>query len=402
MLTTLTVITRSRRAPAAAAAAIVVVLASFVTGPAAARSTSNLGFHPLSVTFVSAAQGWLLGTGRCGERVCLKEFETADGGASWSARTLPAALVEAGSLIAKSGNAEPVNGSLLEIRFADPSDGWIYGNAAEGSPMLWSTHDGGKIWRDTRPSWLDRNGTIFDLEAAAGRAYLLGSNDAGRVRLDGASVTEDHWGKLSTPPLLNPAGGGTQEGALVLQGRSGWLLEGNDRGPTGSARLDVSGRWVKWAPPCAAVGNSFTVPAAAGSSSLAAVCIMGGFAYPLSKAAPPGATIGSTWLYVSTNGGNTFVAGPELSRRPSYTGVIASPAPGVLLLGEPSGTREILAESLDGGGHWASVNHGNVLYLGFTTSTQGVAIVGASSGTPNATSLIMTHDGGRHWKQAGP
>ena len=65
-----------------------------------------------------------------------------------------------------------------------------------------------------------------------------------------------------TPDLFLPAGGGELVGSFVLQGGSGWLVEGNDRGITGSAELQGMDRWTNWAPPCQSVGNSLTVPAA--------------------------------------------------------------------------------------------------------------------------------------------
>jgi hypothetical protein len=366
-------------------------------GAATARSGSGAGeaavFHPLSVTFVSSEQGWALGTGGCRGRVCLELFETTDAGRSWSPRPLPAALVATGPAIAKGGSTQLADGEFLDIRFADPRDGWIYGDTTGSSPTVWSTHDGGTVWRETRPRSLGPRGRIFDLEAAAGGAYLLGLNGAGRVVVARAAASGDRWRILSTPPLGSPAGGGAQGGALVLQGSTGWIVEGNDRGTTGSARLDASGRWVAWTPPCAAVGGSFAVPAAANPSSLVAVCVMGGFAFPLSKAAPPGATLHSSWLYVSSDGGETFVAGPELHG--GGGGALATPAPGVVLLGGAQG----LSESLDGGRHWSTVYHGNLVYLGFTTPTQGVGITGSPGGATNTTRLIMSYDGGRHWKQ---
>jgi hypothetical protein len=378
----------------ACAAALVLVAGSAASGSAEA-------FHPLSVTFVAPAYGWALGTGPCGKHVCLKLFETTDGGSSWSAQRLPAALVAQGPVVAKLGSTDPEEDDFLATRFADPSDGWIYGELNAGTPFVWSTHDGGKIWRQAPPHWLGRRSSIFDVEAAAGKVYLLGS-DAGKVLLDGAAVTGGGWRILKTPPLGNPAGGGTQLGSVVLQGDTGWLVEGNDRGVTGSARLDTSGRWVAWPAPCAAVGDTFAVPAA-NPSSLAAVCIMGGFAFPLPKTAPHGATIGSSWLYVSRDGGKSFHAGPELSRSPEvYAGMLATPAPGVFLVGETHGSKQQLMESFDGGAHWTVVYRGNLVYLGFTTPTQGVAITGSQNGSTRTTRLIMSYDGGRHWKQVGP
>jgi hypothetical protein len=127
---------------------------------------------------------------------------------------------------------------------------------------------------------------------------------------------------------------------------------------------------------------------------------MGGFAYPLSRAAPPGAALGSSWLYFSNNGGQTFEAGPELGpREDSFGDVLASPAPGVILLsrayfGNGDVNEQDLRASFDGGHHWAVVYRGQLLYLGFTSPAQGVGIVQSSNGT---TTMIMTFDGGAHW-----
>jgi hypothetical protein len=122
---------------------------------------------------------------------------------------------------------------------------------------------------------------------------------------------------------------------------------------------------------------------------------MGGFAYSLSKSAPPGAKLGSSWLYFSDDGGSSFAAGPELGDLGnSFSGVIASPAPAVILIGHQaqSGQADLLA-SFDRGVHWSVVYRGQALYLGFTS--QGVAIVGSANGA--STTMIMTFDGGHHW-----
>ncbi len=166
---------------------------------------------------------------------------------------------------------------------------------------------------------------------------------------------------------------------------------GNDRGTSASARLAPDGQWVSWTPPCASVGGSFAIPAASTPRDLVAVCVMGGFASP----PPAGRAEGSSWLYFSNNGGSTFYSGPELGRSGDFFGgVLASPRPGVILIGHGVANGQDLIASSDGGVRWSVVYRGQLLFLGFTSPSQGVGIVQSSS---SANTMIMTVDGGHHW-----
>jgi photosystem II stability/assembly factor-like uncharacterized protein len=378
-----------------------------LAGAAASGSTLSVAaaarFDPDSVTFVSLAHGWALGTAPCASAgACLQLRATTDGGRSWSARALPAGLVAAADRKVGGTPADLVEGpgSGLNVRFANARDGWIYGGlgvtvksaggpSTEVRPTLWSTHDGGATWERQPLQGLGEEDAIYDLEAARGTAYLMESNAANDVAVKSSPVAKDSWKPSSALTLGSPAGGAEQQGSFVLHGSSGWLVEGNDRGTTGSAQL-AGGRWVQWTPPCNSVGHSFAVPAASSPQNLVAVCVMGGFAMGLSKSAPPGATLGSSWLYLSSDGGRTFVAGPQLAPQGGFYSVLASPAAGVILIG---GNR--LSASFDGGRHWSVVYAGALSYLGFTSPSQGVGIVRAASG--DASTMIMTFDGGHHW-----
>ena len=118
---------------------------------------------------------------------------------------------------------------------------------------------------------------------------------------------------------------------------------------------------------------------------------MGGFAEGLSKSAPKGASLGSSWLYLSSNGGSSFQAGPELGPLgDSFGYVLASPAPGVILLTHGDMGQDLIA-SFNGGHTWTNVYHGELTYLGFTSPLQGVGIVQVNSATSK---MIMTFDGG--------
>jgi hypothetical protein len=360
----------------------------------------------VSVTFVSLDTGWALGAVPCGHsRKCLDLRQTADAGRTWSDRPLPAALLaeaDPGLSISNILGEQGCCGTQLGVRFADPHDGWIYGSVTVPSrsstsssfvPTLWSTHDGGMTWSQQHLFAGVDDFPVYDVEAGAGRVYALVPANSGAA-IESSPVANDHWAK--SPFALNgPAGGSQPYGAIVLQGATGWVVYGNDRGVDGSARLNSRGQWVSWAPPCDAVGNSFAVPAASTPEDLVAVCVMGGFASALSKSAPRGATLESAWLYTSDNGGQTFSAGPELGREGNnYGDLLASPAPGVVLVTRFVNSSEELEASFDGGHHWALVNHANLFYLGFTSPSQGVALAATSGAT---TAMEMTFDGGRQW-----
>lgn len=401
------------------AVAIVVVLAvgvgAFFGGrasvaspasPSAPSAPTAASFQPSSVTFESAATGWTLGTEACSSGPCLTLLKTTDHGRTWSAQPLPTSMVSAADTKIAGGIAasHSIFGGL-DVRFATTLDGWIYGSLAitatppsDGvsyEPALWSTHDGGTTWQRQSLPWVGGLGTVLDLEAANGTVYLMAPNRSSGVTVERSPVGEDRWRVASTAHLGDPAGGGVQTGSMVLSGASGWLVEGNDRGTTGSARLSSTGTWVDWPPPCASVGHSFSVPAAANSSDLVAGCTMGGFAYPLSASAPPGATLGSIWLYFSDDAGTTFTAGPELVPRSALYdyGILAMPVPGTVLMGRDTAQGQLI-RSVDGGARFTVVYRADPSYLGFTTRSQGVGLVQRSG---RAATMIMTFDGGRRW-----
>ena len=118
---------------------------------AAATAQAAPAFQPQSVTFVSLRQGWALGT--AGGSLALRE--TTDGGRSWTVRPVP----------------HIAGRHALNVRFADPRDGWIFGGA-----LLWSTHDGGRSWRRLVLHGLGLERSVYDLEASRGTAWLAASN----------------------------------------------------------------------------------------------------------------------------------------------------------------------------------------------------------------------------------
>ena len=395
----LRVAARARRALLAAACLGVLALGS-LAGGARSGAGSVLGssvvtrFDPFSVTFVSLDTGWVLGTEPCANGACLALLETTNTGRSWSTRPLPSALLI--SADRRIGGVSAAFNTIagLNVRFADRRNGWIYGqvevSTSSYKPTLWSTHDGGLIWRKQPLRGLGLLDWIYDLEAAAGSVHLLESNAAPYgLTVKSSPVGQDSWRVSNTTRLGLPAGGSQLSGAIVLHGKHGWVVEGNDRIMSGSAHLNENGRWVSWTPPCASVGDGFTVPAASTAHNLVAVCDMGGFA-----ASPPaGRQFGSWWLYFSNDAGNTFYSGPELGPPRDFFGPLASPVPRVILIGRGVGRRQDLIASFDAGVHWTVVYPGQFSYLGFTSPKQGIGIVQSSG----SNKMVMTFDGGHHW-----
>jgi len=383
------------------------------TATSSTSSEVKNSFNPISVDFSSLMRGWALGTTSCRvSTVCLSLSKSTNAGRSWSVSPLPQSLLRLadrrvlGSSAILYGTTNGYDIQSLNVHFANADDGWIYGSlpvptkvngqqSAMFKPVFWSTHDGGLVWKLQPQSWFYSQGPVLDLEATSSAVYLMAFNKSLNVTVESSPVGQDSWHVSDSKGLLTPAGGGLLSGAIVLSGSHGWLVEGNDRGTTGSAQLNNSGRWVPWTPPCQSVGDSLAVPAASTSSHIIVECVMGGFASPLSSAAPRGAALGSTWLYTSDNAGRTFTAGPELGRGNVYFGsVLASPKPTTILITRNISPHQELLASFDGGRHWTVVYFGHVSFVHFVSSTEGVALVQPSKGLNK---LIMTFDGGYNW-----
>ncbi len=332
----------------------------------------------MSVTFVSADVGWLLGVVPAGSRTHLAVLHTIDGGATWSQRPAPPVTLGAG------GTA-----NSARIRFADPADGWIAAPLARSTGpfprVLWSTHDGGRSWHEVA---VPGGGSIAALEAADGVVHLATlAWRAARVRLYSTPAATDAW--VPAPTTLPIGAGPVPSADMSLHGGAGWVVE-NDRMVVAGARL-TSGSWQPWTPPCAdALGAG--VLAASSTTDLVAVCDEGVWGPP-----PPGVTAGP-WLFTSDDAGSSFTAvGKVVMPIGSvFASSVATPPgePQVVVVGGRLG----LAATFDGGHTWRTVYRApgglGVRVVGFTTASQGVAI---ATGAKATATLLMSHDGGATW-----
>ena len=262
-----------------------------------------------------------------------------------------------------------------QIRFADPLDGWAFGSE------LWSTHDGGAHWTKSGLS------NIAALEAAAGRVHAIAFQQNNySFAIETSPTTRDAWAATGS---LEIGAGPVPSSDLVLQGSTGWVIE-NDRAVVAGARL-VSGHWVPWRVPCATNGGTAVISTPT-VSSMVAVCEEGTWG-PSGYPGPP-----ATRAYFSNTGGATFFLGGIVPGAGDIGGtVVASPFAGAAVTDAQTTSGSDLVETLNSGGSWRIVATApeslSFTYLGFTSSSQGVAI---ESGAQTSV-LLMTFDGGRVW-----
>jgi len=317
------------------------------------------GFKVASVTFVSASEGWVLGTTKtCAHAPCTSVLRTTNGGRSWVGIPAPKYKLATFNLAA----------GLDRLRFADPSDGFAYGS------QLWVTHNGGSSWHRVRQV----SGNIGDLEASAGHVYAVSSNvNSGRQVVYSSPPGTDSWHRVTGLPVTKGYGG---LGTITLHGNAGWIILANRLYST-----KTGSRWVK---------DSFTCPSNWGMTSAGAYN-----SKQITLLCVGGAGLGSTQkaLYASSDGGTRFrkVGTPPAA---GDGGVLAEPTARHLFIATASGASWIYG-STNGGRRWhASLTRddGGKGWndFGFTTATQGVAV----EGSPALGSLLwMTTNAGRSW-----
>lgn len=383
-------------------------------------ATTNAAESPVSASFLPSGEGWILSSYPCKTGTCVKVEKTLNKGRSWASIPLP-------SRVQKLVN-ETVSNYFpfvqLNIYFTNARDGWIYGSAQPGTSStgtyvtpeaeLWSTQDGGETWHPLRAGSLGMKFNILSVSASRGQVYAIAWLSDQTFGLWRSSIMTNSWTRVPTPILYSAAGGTSMEGALVFKGANGWLMVGNDRAVTGSARLASTGRWIKWTAPCESVGGNFAVPVATTASTLVDVCTIGGYGGYIPPAAPHYLKIGSNWIFTSRDGGLTFkpasrvVVGNSSEWLSQLPGLPASPAPGVVLVAKSVSTGQKLSDHLyltnNGGRTWISVYStplsslaGTIQLVAFASSSLGSAVVQT---TPTTSILIVSTDGGRTWRKS--
>ena len=386
--------------------AIATLVGAVAWSGGASAGVASTVVNPLSLDFLSANRGYALGEVACGSSWCPTLSRTDDAGRTWTTTHLPAGV---GRL---PGPPPSPSVGVVGVVFANASDGWVYGwapasNRAGGVSGLWSTHDAGRSWGRVDLAAIGVQTQVLALAASAGRAYLIGGRLDQRYGLWSTSAGRDAWRRVPGVTWLPPAGGAPMTGAIVLRGRVGWALVGNDRGVTGSSRLLADGRWVHWGAPCASVGDSYAVATATSARDLEVVCAIGGFG-GYSAHPPQGARIGEPWLYASHDAGATFAPVRRLGLGPVWdpfgTGGPALVRASTILLpsaeAHGSSVTPVLLESRDGGAHFVAVYLAGADASFPLLAAASPRVVFAVVETGRGSYLIRSPDGGRRWSRS--
>jgi hypothetical protein len=323
-------------------------------------------FEPMSTTWVSLDTGWVLGLGPCSDGGCPRLLRTDDRGQTWR--------LVSGTPLPNAGATDGVR----DVRFANASDGWAF------NPGLWATHDGGLTWTEQALPGVARF-SVSALEVTGGLVHVAAIGwDAGLFPLAiyTGTIPTDAWSK--TGVRLSVGAGPIPQTRLVATHGSAWLLQVN-RTLIGAARF-VSDAWQAWQTPCAGTGGA--AMAATSATDIAVLC---------DEPTTYGAAA-AVHLYLSGDGGRSFQrAGPKWPT--VIVGALGMPRPGLLVVSGQAAGAPVLELTADYGGTFKTVydQPGGVFatYLGFTSATQGVALVHQG----DESVMLQTLDAGYSWTQ---
>lgn len=330
------------------------------------------GFTAQDLTFVSANQGWLLGTAPCSSKPCTSIVRTTDGAHSWVGVPAPRAELEPGGQSGCDATRLCVRG----LRFASSTVGYAYGSTA-----LYLTRDGGATWVK---------------QAGQADAIEVGDGTALRVSHDTQGCPPGCGYEVSTAPV----GGGTWQTVTApgtLTGNAVQLLRVGHRAflavyrnPAGGAEdaqatlatsSDDGRHWATRSDPCgteAGQEGDTTQLAVGPEGSLTVLCLVRGG--------------GSGYVVTSTDGGANF--GPHHRTPGTYPDAVGAASPTILVVS----TGATLYRSTDGGTSWSEVahapapppNNGGAGVIGFENAQTGRWVLGTAA-------VLTTTDAGHSW-----
>ncbi len=336
------------------------------------------GFGPVSVSFISASRGFVLGTSPCAHASCTSVLTTDNGGTSWSALTgVPAPVPHPA--------ASPSAAAVSEIVFANPSDGWVFG------PALWATTNGGVNWHQEK-----LGGPVISLAAAGGYVYVAvsscyqtSSSCSPNVRLERSPVQQNAW---------HPVPGVSGHGSQVLwatRGAAVWLaLWPASVGPASVWGSAAGTSWHRYPDPCydRSQGIDLAGLAAPETNILFELC-----------AGNPGAGQEAKSLRLSTNDGATSHLLSNLPLGGLAYGVAAASSKDVVV--DAVSGASIIYHSAKGGATWSTKTFDDggagLFDLQFATPALGAVVEGRPGLGASTNRLLLSRDGGLTWSANG-
>jgi len=326
------------------------------SAPEASHAPVSKQFVPVSVSFVSDAKAWVLGTIPCGHQTCTSIARTNNRGKTWA--HLPA----------------PPAKNPQTIAFANRDDGFVLTGespTSSSSPRhhkLFVTRNRGKHWSQVSI----KGGHPVAVSTNGSQVFVIADPSRGHLKLLSGSVGGKAWRTL-----------GTVDGeGLVAQGNYVYVypLEVQDEVASRPA-LDVwnGNTLTSHTLPC--TDDWANALAASTPTDLALICAGEPSAGQQLKTAYTSSSAGSGWTEVSKPPANGYVASA------------AATTSGTFFTGDRNG----IVATRDSGSEWKTSAMRYIAsgfsYVGFTDPEHGVAIIEPSGPDP----ILLTNDAGRHW-----
>jgi len=357
--------------------------AQAMTGPhasAASAAAVPAGFKANSITWVSPAQGWVLGAAPCGRKTCSYVIGTTNGAKTWKL------LSKVSAPIGTAGVLNPKPG-ITTIRFATAKVGWIFGD------RLFRTTNGGRSWASMP---IPGKGKAVDsLAANSARAYVVVTTCPWATFCytpytfwRTATLTSTSWARIS---LTLPPSTGTD---VAVHGKTVYLVdpEGGYAGAKNKFYASTDGLHFSARPvPCAA---PWPMPLAVPTSAtrVALLCVANPGFGGADKSVYRSVNTGKTDTYAGTTGRGGI--GASLAASPSGNLAVASVSPyaaSQLYINDTLKTTwtMVIDKPNDGGAGWGD--------LTYVTNTEAWVIYGPPDGATDIGQLLVTRDGGHHW-----
>ncbi|MDQ6613232.1 MAG: hypothetical protein M3083_00305 [Actinomycetota bacterium] len=364
------------------------------TTPAATSTTLSAGgslparFTVTDLSWVSATQGWALGTAPCAHPPCTSVTHTLDGGQTWAGLPAPRAYLTGDPQTPTSTPCSVTVACVEGIRFADANNGYAFGDSS-----LWLTTNGGHTWTQRSADATDA------LEVTHGLVVRVTHPEVGcppgcPYRVQAAPAGSTSWQTLPAPAISGYGATLAVEGANLYVAAFGHTAGGAQDAHTQFLRsTDNGAHWSAFADPCG------VTPSGREADTTAVSAAPGGY---LAVGCTPRATGEAGFVVLSADAGATF--GPH--RGNLLTAVpangeqvprIAAATGSRLAVLVSSDTGLAITVTNDAGADWTTTHTESTpstrqgsFYLGFQDDTTGRAVL-------NPRMVLTTTDGGGHW-----